>query len=131
MPGMEKTFVHELGIAAEVHRLSRKQLDGVEGARIESVIVAVGELSAVEPELLRYAWEAVVAGTPDEGAACEVEWHAAQQWCDGCGAIAERAPGSWLRLCPRCGRPLRIEGGDQLDLVRVNYRTGTPGEVPA
>jgi len=128
---LETHDVHELGIATEVHRLGRKQLEGVPGARIESVIVAVGELSAVEPELLRFAWEAVVAGTPDAGATCVVEWRPARQWCDGCGAIAERAPGSWLRLCPRCGRPLRIEGGDELDLLRVHYRTDVPGEVRA
>lgn len=123
--------MHEVGIAAEVYRLSRKQLAGVPGARIESVLVAVGELSAVEPELLRFAWEAVVADTPDVGATCDVEWHPAAQWCDGCGAVAERAPGSWLRLCPRCDRPLRLEGGDQLDLVRVHYRTEVSGEVRA
>lgn len=123
--------MHELGIATEVYRLSREQLAGVPGARIESVIVAVGELSAVEPELLRYAWEAVVAGTPDSGAACVVEWHAAEQWCDACGGIAERSPGTWLRLCPRCARPLRVEGGTQLDLVRVDYCTVVPGEVHA
>jgi len=34
---------------------------GVAGARLSSVRLAVGELAALEPELLRFAWEAVTA----------------------------------------------------------------------
>ena len=31
--------------------------------------------------------------------------------------IEERAAGTWLRLCPRCGGPLSIDGGNELDIV--------------
>ncbi len=110
--------MHELGIAMEVLRLSRERL-GAAGGRIASVTVAVGELSAVEPDLLRFAWEAAVRGTPDEGAAMAIEWCRARQTCASCGDVPERAPGSWLRLCPQCGGALRVEGGQELDLLRV------------
>ncbi|MFN8589287.1 MAG: hydrogenase maturation nickel metallochaperone HypA [Candidatus Eisenbacteria bacterium] len=109
--------MHELGIATEAHRLCRASVPA--GHRLVRVELAVGELSAVEPELLRYAWESVVEGGPD--AACElvIAWCPARQTCAGCGDIAERVPGSWLKLCPRCGQPLRVEGGQELDVVRV------------
>jgi hydrogenase nickel incorporation protein HypA/HybF len=111
--------VHELGIAGEAYRQCRARLQPGAGLRLVRVRVAVGELTAVEPELLRYAWDAVTAGGPDEGCALEIAWCPARQVCDGCGEVPERASGSWLRLCPRCERPLRIEGGEELDLMQL------------
>jgi len=85
------------------------------------VRVAIGDLAAVEPELLVYAWEAVVSGGPDAAARLEVEWHHARQTCAACGEVAERAPGEWLRICATCGGPVRIDGGDELDVIDLTY----------
>jgi hydrogenase nickel incorporation protein HypA/HybF len=111
--------VHELSIATEIHRACRKELMRCGGGRLLEVRVAIGELSAVEPELLAFAWEAVVAGGPDEGARLEIDWHPVRQCCPDCGDVSERQPGSWLRLCPICSSPLRLEGGRELDLVSL------------
>ncbi|MGE5235368.1 MAG: hydrogenase maturation nickel metallochaperone HypA [Acidobacteriota bacterium] len=113
--------MHELSIAHEIYRTSRAAVAEHGRGRIETVKVAVGELSAVEPDLLVYAWEAVVGGGPDAGARLEVEWHPAVQHCPSCGQQAERAAGSWLRLCPACGQALAIEGGDELDVLQVAF----------
>ena len=96
-------------------------MDSRGSGRLEWVRVAIGELAAVEPELLVYAWEAIVSGGPDAGARLEVEWHPVKQVCAACGAAAEREPGSWLRLCPSCGQPVHIEGGDELDVLQLSY----------
>jgi hydrogenase nickel incorporation protein HypA/HybF len=113
--------MHELNLATEIHRTCRATVEARGGGRLDSVRVAIGELSAVEPELLVYAWQAVVAGSGDAGATLEVEWHAARQTCEACGEVREHEPGDWLRLCPDCGRPLRIEGGNELDVVDLTY----------
>lgn len=118
--------MHELGIATEAHRICRASVPA--GHRLVRVELAVGELSAVEPELLRYAWESVVAGTPDETCALEIAWCAALQTCGACGVIEGRVPGSWMKLCPRCGQPLRVEGGQELDVVRVEGAPANTGE---
>lgn len=115
--------MHELSIATAIHRSCREELARRGEGRLIAVRVAIGELSAVEPELLSFAWEAVTAGGPDAGARLEVEWHAVRQCCPECGDVAERQPGSWLRLCPRCSEPLRLEGGRELDLVSLDYET--------
>ncbi len=112
--------MHELSLAAEIHRLCRGRVDGAP-ARLERVRVAVGELSAVEPDLLRFAWEAVVGGGPDAAATLEIEWRPARQHCAACGDAA-RAPGQWLFACPRCGGTLTVEGGMELDVVEFEYR---------
>ncbi len=110
-----------MGVAAEVRRIARQSVANRGPGRITCVRLAVGDLAAIEPELLSYAWEALVAGTPEEGATLEVDWRPARQTCRVCGDLPGRAPGSWLRLCPRCGGILRVSGGDDLDVLQVVF----------
>jgi hydrogenase nickel incorporation protein HypA/HybF len=118
--------MHEMGLAVEIRRLAREAVAGRGPGRIEIVRIAVGELSAVEPDLLAFAWEAAVAGTDDAAAKLEVDFRPARQTCQACGEIAGRAPGSWLRLCPRCGDALTVSGGDDLDVLRVVFEETVP-----
>ncbi len=113
--------MHELSLANEVHRTCRRRIDAQGGGRLERVRLAIGELSAVEPDLIAFAWEAVVSGGPDQGCSIDVEWRPARQVCERCGVVPGRAAGSWLRLCSRCARPLRIEGGDELDILQFSF----------
>jgi hydrogenase nickel incorporation protein HypA/HybF len=124
--------VHELSIATEIYRLCRARIPEPGPARLERVSVLIGELSAVEPDLLRFAWEALTSDGPDAGAVIEVEWRPARQVCDACAAEAGRARGEWNTVCPRCGRPLRIEGGQELDVIRFSFRSeAARAESPA
>jgi hydrogenase nickel incorporation protein HypA/HybF len=113
--------MHEMGLAVEIRRIAREAVAGRGPGRIEIVRIAVGELSAVEPDLLEFAWEAAVAGTEDAASKLEVDFRPAHQTCPSCGEIAGRAPGSWLRLCPRCGDALTVSGGDDLDVLKVVF----------
>jgi hydrogenase nickel incorporation protein HypA/HybF len=117
--------VHEVGIAAEIHRIARGAADSRGGGKLESVTVAIGDLAAVEPDLLRFAWTAVVGGGPDEGARLVVDWKPARQICALCGDVPERAAGTWLRLCPRCQEPLAVVGGDELDVRTIAFSGGS------
>ncbi|HEY6553706.1 MAG TPA: hydrogenase maturation nickel metallochaperone HypA [Vicinamibacteria bacterium] len=113
--------MHELSLAAGVYRLCRSRVEGGAGSRIERVKLAVGELAAVEPELRRFAWQAVTATGLDAGAVLEIEWCEAVQVCDGCGARPERIAPAWHARCPECGRPLRVEGGRELDVLEFSH----------
>lgn len=123
--------MHELSIASELLRLVEERLERRGARALRRVRVAIGELSSVDPRLLRYAWEGVVAGSPHERAELVIEWHPARQSCALCGSIIERQPGTWMRVCPDCGLPLRVEGGDELDLVGIEADEGRtqPREV--
>jgi hydrogenase nickel incorporation protein HypA/HybF len=120
--------MHELGLAHDVLRACAAEVPAA--ARLTRVRLAVGDLAAVEPELLRFGWQAVTEGGPHAGSALEIEWRPARQVCEACGEVPERAAGSWLRLCPHCERPLRIEGGQELDVLDLTYETAddAPGE---
>ncbi len=110
-----------MGIAAEIYRIARGVADDRGGGPLESVTVVIGELAAVEPDLLEFAWRATVEGTADAPARLSVDWRAARQVCSRCGEIRERVPGSWLRLCPHCGGPLAVSGGDELDVRTIAF----------
>ena len=113
--------MHEMGIAMSIYDTARAAVAKHGGGRMDEVQVAVGELSALEPELLRFAWEAVVASGPHAGCRLAIDWRPARQLCPACGAEKSRTAGSWLHLCPDCGGPLTIEGGDDLDLLHVSF----------
>lgn len=118
--------MHELSIATEILRLARRTADENGGGRLETVRVAVGELSAIEPDLLSFAWEALTSDGPDAASRLVVDFRPARQLCASCGEVAERAPGVWLRLCPRCQGLLRVSGGDELDLLTITFETEDP-----
>ena len=124
--------MHEMGIALEIHRVCREVVAEQGGGRIDSVRMAIGELAAVEPDLLTYAWEAVIAGGSDEGARLVVEWHPARQFCAQCDEDKNRSEGSWFKICPDCGQPLAVNGGDELDVLAVTIATDEgPARAPA
>jgi hydrogenase nickel incorporation protein HypA/HybF len=110
-----------MGIAVSIYEIAREAVASLGPGQVRSVRIAIGELAAVEPDLLRYAWEAVTAGGADAGAELDVDWCRARQFCSSCNEEKDRAEGSWLRLCPDCEQPLRVEGGTELDVIRVEY----------
>jgi len=112
--------VHELSIATSIYDACQATMRQHGGGRLEVVRVAVGELAALEPDLLRFAWDALLAASEDRGCALEVEWRPARQRCVACDEEKPRAPGSWLRLCPDCGEPLSLEGGDELEILQLS-----------
>jgi len=110
-----------MGIAIEVYRTCREAVREHGGGRLRTVRLAVGELSAVEPDLLGFAWQAVIADGPDADASLEIDFRPARQHCPTCATDADRSEGSWLRLCPACGMPLVVSGGDELDVLEVSF----------
>ncbi|MCA9000745.1 MAG: hydrogenase maturation nickel metallochaperone HypA [Planctomycetes bacterium] len=113
--------MHEMSIAIELYRGLRSEIQSRGGGRLRRATVVVGELSAIEPDLLRFAWESVIAQGPDGGALLEIEWRAVEQTCPHCGPVAATTPGGWLRLCPNCDVPLLLEGGRELDIASLTY----------
>jgi hydrogenase nickel insertion protein HypA len=115
--------VHETSIAISIYETAKETVAQYPDACLDSVKIAVGELSAVEPELIQFAWQALVHEGPDEGTHLEIEWRPARQFCSHCGEVEGHSAGSWLRLCEQCGSPLRIEGGSELDILEISIIT--------
>jgi Zn finger protein HypA/HybF involved in hydrogenase expression len=113
-------------VAAEIYRIARGSADDRCGGPLDSVTVAIGDLVAVDPDLLESSWKATVEGTADAGARLIVDWRAAKQVCLQCGEIRERVPGIWLRLCPHCEQPLAVSGGDEREVRTIAFSDTPP-----
>jgi hydrogenase nickel incorporation protein HypA/HybF len=110
--------VHELAVC---QGMLRQVMDIVrqEQARIVTrILVRIGPLSGVEPQLLAQAFPIASAGTPAAGAVLELESLPVRVRCEQCGAESDTSPNRLL--CGTCGDyHTRLLSGDELLLVRV------------
>jgi hydrogenase nickel incorporation protein HypA/HybF len=65
--------MHEVGIASSVLDVVREQSAARNGARVVKVGLRIGDLAAVDPESLRFCFEALVAGSDLEPLALDLD----------------------------------------------------------
>lgn len=82
-------------------------------AQVRAVRLAIGRLSHVEPDALRFAFDVVTRHGIAHGARLEITATEGTAWCMRCSDTVPLA-----RLgdaCPRCGSyQLQVSGGDDL-----------------
>jgi hydrogenase nickel incorporation protein HypA/HybF len=100
-------------LVARVDEIARAQ----KAAAVHGLRVAVGELSGVDPELLRTAYETFRVGTVCETASLELVPVAARWSCPRCQRVLEA--GAVLR-CAVCQVPARLTAGDALLLESID-----------
>jgi len=93
--------MHEYAIAQalveQVEAVAREN-----GARaVRRVVVQVGKLRGVLPDILRWGFEVAAADTIAAGAAVDIEEVPIRVRCQGCSAESELADP--LFICPSCG----------------------------
>jgi hydrogenase nickel incorporation protein HypA/HybF len=108
--------MHELGIAASVLDTVQAEARKRPGMRPCRVGLRIGELAAVDPEALRFAFEALTRETEIESLALEIEMCPRRQRCCDCATVFEVR--DFAFACPRCGA-LRTEciSGDELEIA--------------
>ena len=95
--------MHELQIASELVRIlsEEKERHGVE--RILSATVRVGELTCIEPEALKVAFEICSEGSPVQGVELRFEVLELTGTCEDCQEIFPCSDTGFV--CPSCGKP--------------------------
>lgn len=83
---------------------------------VHRVAVRIGELSGVEPDLLRTAYDLIKERTMCAEAPLDITAVPASWACRSCATPV--AQGSALR-CPECGSPARLVAGDEILLDRI------------
>ncbi|HPR62843.1 MAG TPA: hydrogenase maturation nickel metallochaperone HypA [Thermoanaerobaculia bacterium] len=111
-----------MSVASEIYSICTGSVLHLRPGRIDVVRIKVGELSAVEPDLLNFAWEALTREGPDEGSRLDIQFCPSRQFCPSCGEVKVRLPGSWFFVCPECSAPLKVTGGRELDIVNISFR---------
>jgi len=81
--------------------------------KVTRVFLDIGALSPVDPEALRFCFDAVTAGTLAEGAGLEIDRVPGAGWCVDCSKtvpLTER-----FGACPECGHyRVQMTAGDDL-----------------
>lgn len=99
---------------------------GAHGAsRVTRVVLRVGAISGVEPDALRFAFDALSPGTVAGGAELVIEIVPAQAHCAGCGRDFT-VDGGYLFECPEC-RAFSgdVRSGRELELARLEFSEST------
>ena len=86
------------------------------GKAVHQVSIQIGELSGVDIDLLKTAYDTFREGTICERAPLTIEKTPARWQCPKCASSIER--GAILR-CSVCGEPARMVSGDEILLRRV------------
>lgn len=109
--------MHEMGIATSVLDAALKEAQRHPGAKVVKVGVRIGEWSGVDPESLRFCFEAIAAGR--EGApALDIDFRPRQNRCAICGTLF--ALKDYRIDCPACGAVTTDPvGGNELELAYV------------
>jgi hydrogenase nickel incorporation protein HypA/HybF len=110
--------MHELGIATSVLDAARKEASLHPGSRVLKIGVRIGEWAGVDPESLRFCFEALVTGSEPQPPALSIEFLARQNHCPACGIVFALV--DYQIECPRCGAAATEPvTGDELELAYV------------
>jgi hydrogenase nickel incorporation protein HypA/HybF len=92
--------MHEMSIASALMEQLLQLADQQHAARITDVEVHCGAMQQVVPESLRFAFEALSAGTLAAGATLRIVEEGLLAQCRSCGERFEAAIGDYR--CPKC-----------------------------
>jgi hydrogenase nickel incorporation protein HypA/HybF len=114
--------VHELsvcqGLLRQVDRIAAENA----ARAVDRIVLRVGALSGVEPDLLTHAFDIARMGTVAENAVLEIERGPVTVRCRQCGGSGE-VPSNRL-LCPACGDwRVEVTGGEDLLLLSLDLET--------
>lgn len=108
--------MHELSLATSIvdsvlQEVARKQLPPV-----QTIALRLGALSNVDPEALRFGFEAIIIDTPLANAKLEIELVPVQGKCRACNR--EFNVVDFIFICPFCqSGKIETTRGDELDIA--------------
>jgi hydrogenase nickel incorporation protein HypA/HybF len=113
--------MHEMSLAENMLSIIEQQAQAQPQPfrRVHAVVLEIGVLAAVEPEAMRFCFEAVTRGTIAEGAQLKIVEISGQGWCMECAKTVQLA--ERYGLCPECsGTRVAITGGDRMRVVELD-----------
>jgi hydrogenase nickel incorporation protein HypA/HybF len=111
--------VHEVGIMETAIEAVLAQAREHDATQVHRIVLRIGALSGVEPDALRFAFDATVKGTPAADAKLELETVPARGRCVDCD-LEFGVESDFIFTCPRCGRLSgELVQGRELELARI------------
>ena len=110
--------MHEMSLAEGVLQLVEETAMRENAQRVKLVVLEIGRHSSVEPEALRFCFEAVVDASIAHGAVLEIVDVPGVGWCMPCGESV--AMDEVFGACPRCGSyQLQPTGGTEMRVREI------------
>lgn len=110
--------MHELSIAEGIIDIVERTARANNVRRVKRVEAAVGELAAVDPAALFFAWESVRKGGPADAAELVLTPVPGAAWCHTCTKTVPLH--RYGDPCPKCGGyQLTATGGDELKVTGI------------
>lgn len=110
--------MHEMALTESIVEILAEEGRKQGFTRVRVVRLEVGAMAHVEPEALRFCFDAVSRGTLAEGATLDIIRLKGEGWCLDCGktvALDER-----FGPCPDCGgRHVQMTSGDELRIQEL------------
>ena len=107
--------MHEMSLCESILDILKERAAEDNFTRVRRVAVAIGPLSCVEPEALKFGFDVIMKGTLAEGAILEISRPPAEAFCLAClktVPVAQR-----FDTCPECGSDaLQVTSGEDLKI---------------
>jgi hydrogenase nickel incorporation protein HypA/HybF len=110
--------MHEMSIATSLLEAAYGEARRHPGARVSKVGVRIGEWAGVDPDSLRFCFDALLAGTEPEPPSLDIEFKLRENRCTTCGIVF--ALEDYRIDCPGCGAAVtQPVSGTELQLAYV------------
>ena len=117
--------MHEMGMAYSVLHTLREEAARRHAPGVRKIGLRIGELAAVNPEALRFCFEALTRGTELESVVLDIEIRPRRHLCRDCGA--EFNVMDYDLACPQCRGPdSECVSGDELEIAYLEVGEHEP-----
>jgi hydrogenase nickel incorporation protein HypA/HybF len=114
--------VHELSLVASVFDILEEKARDHGASRVTAVVLRVGRMSGVVPDLLESAFDSFKKGTLAEGARLEIVIVPVKLRCPDCGGASVREDTDFS--CAACGsRRVEIVEGREIVVEKIELET--------
>ncbi len=93
--------MHEMSLAENVLQIIEQSSRSQCFVRVRRVVLEIGQLSSVEPDAMRFCFDAVMADSIAQGAVLEIIETAGQGICADCASVVQLS--ALYEACPGCG----------------------------
>ncbi len=117
---LERTepLMHEMSIAQSLLDVVKEEMRKNNATTLKSVLVHIGQLSAIVPDSLSFCFEVMTSGTELEGAELNMEVIPLTGNCRKCGETFEIK--DYAFECPSCdGTDIETLSGQELSIVEM------------
>jgi hydrogenase nickel incorporation protein HypA/HybF len=117
--------MHEMGIANSILEGVAAEVRRRPGSRPARVGVRIGKLAGVDPDALRFAFEALTLDTPMHGLELDIEFRTPRSRCRDCAREFEIH--DFELKCPGCGSSNgECISGDELEFAYLEVEEDEP-----